>query len=611
MDYTPIRYHDGYLPIEEYGLIGDLRTCALVGRNGRIDWLCLPRFDSEPLFCGILDRERGGSFTVAPQELRDSRQYYLPDSGVLVTEMRSATGTVKVTDTLTLHSGADLGEGVPVGRNELLRFVEVTEGTVQLNVDFSPRGGVKAKDQSAGLVLHVQDRPDLQLHLRATKRLDGPRSVIKLSAGDRFHLRLTWGQHPHRFHPCDPEESIRITVDSWRNWLSCFTYSGPQEQLVRRSAITLKMLDYSESGAIIAAATSSLPERIGGGRNWDYRFSWIRDAAFSVHALRRIGMVREAWAFLGWVLDAVERHGEPRILYTLDGESPPPEKEDKGLEGYRASPPVRWYNGASEQRQNDVYGEILDCAYQWAAGGGEIDEPLWARLADLVETTRREWRKPDHGIWEVRTPGRLFTYSVAMCQVALDRGVQIARKFGLPGDIEGWAAEAETIRQVILEEAWSEELGSLTEHIGATGGLDASLLTLPLRRVIPADHPKMIATTEAVVERLGAGDGLIYRYLPDESPDGLEGEEGAFLLCSFWLVDNLADVGRLDEAMALYNSLCARANHLGLLSEQIDAETGFFLGNFPQAFSHIGVIASGFNLERRLKEHKLKERSDA
>ena len=602
MDYAQIHYHDGYLPIEEYGLIGDLRTCALVGRNGKIDWLCLPRFDSEPVFCGILDRERGGSFTVAPEELRDSRQYYLPDSGVLVTEMRSASGTVKVTDALTLHSGADLAEGVPVGRNELLRSVDVTAGVVRLNIDFSPRGGVKADAQSAGLVLHLEGRPDLELHLGATKRLDGPRSVIELAAGDRFHLRLTWGHHPHRYHPYQPEESIRNTVDSWRNWLSCFQYAGPQEQLVRRSAITLKMLDYSESGAIIAAATSSLPERIGGERNWDYRYSWIRDAAFSVYALRRIGLVREAWAFLGWVLDAVERHGEPKILYTLDGESPPPEKKDGGLEGYRASPPVRWYNGASDQRQNDVYGEILDCAYQWAAGGGEIDEPLWARLAALVETARSEWRKPDHGIWEVRTPGRLFTYSVAMCHVALDRGVRIARKFGLPGDIEGWAAEAETIRQTILEDAWSEELGSLTEHIGKEGGLDASLLTLPLRRVIPADHPRMIATTEAVVERLGAGDGLIYRYLPDESPDGLEGEEGAFLLCSFWLVDNLADVGRLDEAMELYDSLCARANHLGLLSEQIDAETGIFLGNFPQAFSHIGVISSGFNLERRLKE---------
>ena len=603
MNYAPIHYRDGYLPIEEYGLIGDLRTCALVGRNGSIDWLCLPRFDSEPVLCGILDRLRGGSFTVAPEQLRDSRQYYLPDSGVLVTEMRSASGTVKVTDALTLHGGADLGEGVPVARNELLRSIEVTEGQVRLKVDFSPRGAVTAEARNAGLALHVEGRPDLELHLGATQRLDGPKATFELSAGDRFHLRLTWVRQPHRYLPYDPEECIRGTVDSWRNWLSCFRYSGPQEELVRRSAITIKMLDYGESGAIIAAATSSLPERIGGGRNWDYRYSWIRDAAFSVHALRRIGLVREAWAFLGWVLDAVERHGKPRILYTLDGESPPPEQEDPGLEGYRSSPPVRWYNGASDQRQNDVYGEILDCAYQWAEGGGEIDDALWSRLADLVETARREWRKPDHGIWEVRTPGRLFTYSVAMCHVALDRGVRIARKFGFPGDIEGWAAEAEIIRQAILEDAWSEELGSLTEHVGEKGGLDASLLTLPLRRVIPADHPKMVATTKAVVERLGAGDGLVYRYLPDESPDGLEGEEGAFLLCSFWLVDNLADVGRLDEAMELYTSLCARANHLGLFSEQIDAETGIFLGNFPQAFSHIGVIASGFNLARRLREH--------
>jgi GH15 family glucan-1,4-alpha-glucosidase len=258
---------------------------------------------------------------------------------------------------------------------------------------------------------------------------------------------------------------------------------------------------------------------------------------------------------------------------------------------------VRWGNGAAEQLQHDVYGEILDCAYQWASRGGAIDEPLWARLQGLIEAARREWRRPDHGIWEVRTEGRLFTYSAALCQVALDRGARLAERFGLPGDIDGWRAEAERIRQAILAETWDAEVNSLTEHLGG-GGLDASLLALPLRRVIPADHPRMVATTAAIRERLGAGHGLLYRYLPDESPDGLPGHEGAFLLCSFWLVDNLAKQGQLDEAMDLFDALCARANPLGLLPEQIDPDSGAFLGNYPQAFSHVGLISSGINLAR-------------
>jgi GH15 family glucan-1,4-alpha-glucosidase len=603
MELNPVVYNDGYLPVEDHGLIGDLRTCALCGRDGRISWLCLPRFDSDPVICGILDREKGGFFTVAPERILGSRHYYLHDSGVLVTEMQGLTGMVRVTDALTLHAGTDLSEGVAVCRNELLRIAEVTEGSVRLRVDFSPRGGFTVSEQSGGFLLQTGRNPGLELHLSSSRPLKGPKGFVDLSAGERCWVRLTWGYHPHRYQPFDPEEILRNTNEAWHRWLEPFHYDGPRRELVRRSALTIKMLDYAESGAILAAPTSSLPERIGGERNWDYRYSWVRDAAFSVYALRRIGFSRESGAFLGWVLDSVERHGHPRILYTLDGESPPPEVLDPELEGYRRSPPVRWNNGASDQRQNDVYGEILDCAYQWIAGGGEIDAVLWETLSELVEAARREWRVPDHGIWEVRTPGRLFTYSVAMCQVALDRGARIARRVGLPGDADGWEAEAEAIREAILEQSWSERFGALTEHLGGEGGLDASLLCLPLRRVIPADHPKMTATAEAVVRRLGAGSGLVYRYLPEESPDGLEGEEGAFLLCSFWLVDHLTNNGRLEEALELYNSLCDRANHLGLLPEQIDADSGMFLGNFPQAFSHIGVVSSGFNLARKMNKN--------
>ena len=597
MPFFPLSYVDGYLRLEDYGLIGDGATAALIGRDGAISWLCAPRFDSPPLFCGILDAARGGAFVVAPEDLIESRQLYEPDSGVLMTEMRARSGLVRVTDALTLRSGADLREDAPAARGELLRSVSMLQGRMRLRVEIEPRGGTQAERRGDGLRLRLASRPDLDGQLWASTPLEGTRSVLNLEAGDRLDMTLRWGGGPHRHRPASPDELLRTTLDVWRRWAQNFAYEGPQEALVRRSAITLKLLDYFQSGAIVAAPTSSLPEAIGGPRNWDYRYAWIRDAAFSVYALRRIGLREEAAGFLGWVLDAVERHGRPRVLYDLDGEIPQPERKDPELEGYRRSPPVRWGNAANEQHQHDVFGEILDCAYQWASHDGKIDEVLWTKLRELVEGARREWREPDHGIWEVRTAGRPFTYSAALCQVALDRGARLTERFGLLGDVKGWRTEAEKIRRAILEEAWDPKLGSLTEHLGG-GGLDASLLALPLRRVVPAEHPKMVATAGAVAERLGAGDGLLYRYLRKESPDGLPGHEGAFLLCSFWLVDNLARQGRIEEATELYDSLCARTNPLGLLPEQVDPTSGAFLGNYPQAFSHIGVISSGFNLGR-------------
>ena len=594
--FLPLHRINGYLPLEDSGLIGDGATAALVGRDGAISWLCVPRFDSPPLFCGVLDAARGGAFTVAPEDLVESRQFYEPDSGVLVTEMRSRAGLVRLTDALTFRSGADLAEGVPVGRGELLRVGRVLDGRVRLRIEVAPRGGAQADCVGGGLRLCCGSRPELELHLSSTATLDGLRTVREFTSGDYLAVVLRWRRGSYQ-QPIVPDAFLHATLDAWRGWLKSFAYEGPQEPLVRRAAITLKLLDYMQNGAIVAAPTSSLPEAIGGPRNWDYRYTWIRDAAFSVYALRRIGLTREASGFLGWVLDAVERAGRAQVLYDLDGNPPPPEREDRELQGYRHSRPVRWGNAAAAQRQHDVYGEILDCAYQWATGGNAIDEKLWTKLRILVEAARQEWRQPDHGIWEVRTSGRPFTYSAALCQVALDRGARLAQHFGLPGDVTSWQATAEHIRRAVLEKAWDPKIGSLTEHLGG-GGLDASLLSLPLRRVIPATHPQMIATTAAIAERLGAGKGLLYRYLPDESPDGLPGHEGAFLLCSFWLVDNWAKQGRLDEARELYDSLCARANTLGLLPEQIDPSSGAFLGNYPQAFSHIGLISSGVNLAR-------------
>ena len=594
--FRPIRTKDGYLPLEDLGVIGDGSTAALVGLDGSIYWLCLPRFDSEPLLAGLLDREHGGRFSVTLDAVTEARQQYEPDTGVLVTELRSGTGVVRLTDALALRAGADLTDDVPAGRGELVRSAVVLHGNARLHVGVEPRGGAQARAAASGLVIMPARRPDLRLHLRSSRPLSGLHSTYDLKQGDSLDLVLSWGR-THRHHRFDTAAMLQATAAAWRRWMTHFNYDGPAEPLVRRAAITLKLCDHWVNGSPVAAPTSSLPAPVGGVRNWDYRYTWIRDAAFTVFAMRRIGFANEADAFLGWVLDAFEQSQHPRIMYDLDGSPVPAEWEDAGLEGYRRSAPVRWGNGAADQRQHDVYGEVLDCADQWVRGGGQLEPPLWAALSRLAEVAGEAWRQPDQGIWEVRSDGRVFTYSAALCQVAVDRAAAIGERLGLPGPVSAWRAAADKLRQVILDRAWDEAAQTLCEHLDG-GGLDASLLALPLRRVIPADHPRMVATATAVAERLSAGGGLLYRYLHHDSPDGIAGDEGAFLLCSFWLADNLAMQGRLDEAEELFTSLCARASPLGLLSEQIDPSTGEVIGNYPQAFSHIGVIASGVTIAR-------------
>jgi GH15 family glucan-1,4-alpha-glucosidase len=603
----PIDRTDGYLPIEDHGLIGDGSTCALVGRDGGISWLCLPLFDGPPLLAGLLDAERGGSFDIAPVGLQASGQRYLEDTGVLVTELACPDGVVELTDCLALRSGADLAELVPAGRAELLRVARVLSGTVDLAVRLRTRDDVQVESLGGAWRLTWPARPDLPLSLWSSRPVDvapdgSIGGTVRLRAGQRFTTALHWSGNTRLLHRAEPEALVQQTAQAWRAWAGQLRYEGPQRALVRRSALTLKLLDHVPTGALMAAATSSLPERIGGVRNWDYRYTWVRDAAFSGYALRRLGMPSEADAFLAWTLTNAERAGRPRIMYALDGGEPPPERTDPGLRGYRGSAPVRWGNGAADQHQHDVYGELLETAWQWADAGGPVDEHLWSVLSGLTEEAIQRWETPDHGIWEVRSSGRPFTYSVAMCAVAVDRALRIAAARNLDHPRERWAEAAGRIRRTLLERAWDPDRQSFTEQLASTdgepGGLDGALLALPLRGVIAVDDPRMVSTVEAVRRELDAGDGLLYRYRHEHSPDGLPGGEGAFLLCSFWLVENLAGQGRLDEAHQLYDSLCARTNELGLLAEEIDPTTGAFLGNFPQAFSHLGLIASGVSLAR-------------
>lgn len=576
MGFAPLRPLDGFLPLEDHGLIGDGSTAALVARDGNVAWLCPPRFDAPPLICGLLDAVRGGQFRIALAGLTEGHQAYEPDTGVLVTDVRSAEATIRLTDAMTFVEGASLLDEREMARGELLRRIEVLRGPADVRIVLTPRDGADASG----------------VHLESSLPLTGWDTRVRMEEGAVAWVALRWRSQSEA---ASHEDVLARTRQAWLTWATHLRYDGPQRALVRRSALTLKLLDYFGNGAIVAAPTSSLPEAIGGPRNWDYRYAWIRDAAFSVDALRAIGLVDEARGFLRWALRAFAMSGQPRVLYAVDGTAPAPEREDPDLDGYRHSRPVRWGNAAADQIQHDVYGEIVDCAYQWAKNHGDLTPDLWAQLRGLIDAASLAWRSPDQGIWEVRTPGRVFTYSAAVCHVALDRGAKMAERFGLDGDIAGWRRSAGEIREAILNEAWNEEERLLTEHLGG-GNADASLLTLPLRQVVPALHPRMVSTTSAIARRLGAGNGLLFRYLPKHSPDGLPGHEGAFLLCSFWLVDNLTLQGRVEEAHALYESLCARANPLGLLPEQIDPVSGAFLGNFPQAFSHVGVIQSGIRL---------------
>jgi GH15 family glucan-1,4-alpha-glucosidase len=587
----------GYAPIRDYGAIGDGRTMALVARDGSIDWLCLPDLDSPTVFGALLDHERGGRFSLSPAVPFTADRRYLPETNVLETTFATAGGSVHVTDAMLLPE-----PGLAPGR-ELVRRVDGLAGEVPMRWSVEPRFGYAGRRTRVGRRLGVpvagagadavgvcawgagEPRTRADGVDGSFTALEGTRALIALAAAHGEPLVL-----PSRG---EVEERLAATVDLWRRWAAERRHDGPWREAVVRSALALKLLIYAPSGAIAAAGTASLPEALGGVRNWDYRYCWVRDSTFTLDALLRLGCPGEGRSFFWWLLHASQlTHPKLRVLYRLNGRARAPELE-LPLDGYRGSRPVRIGNEAATQLQLDVYGHLLATATLYSDAGGELDRDTAARLAETADFVCDVWRLPDSGIWEVRSAPVHFTESKMMCCIALDRAIRRAERGLIPSrGAARWRGEALAIRRFIDERCWSQTLRSYTRAAG-TEELDASLLLGALMGYGEAGDARLAATVDRVAETLSRGPFLL-RYLGE---DGLPGEEGAFVACSFWLVDALARSGRVDEACALMEDLLRLANDLGLYSEEIEPETQAFLGNFPQGLVHLALVNAAASLE--------------
>lgn len=637
-----------YQPINSYGVIGDCHSAVLVAPDGSIDWGCLPDFDSPAIFCRLLDAERGGYFQIAPTDITiPGAQRYLRGSNVLQTKFASITGEVVLTDFMpveTLSAWPYQGMNNNTWTREdgschcLVRAVECTHGElpITLTLKVTPEfAGVPSEVSLApnnmGAVIsgggqHIglsivgayrvspfsvsisRDTDDacpsliVQMILR-----EGERLIFAVGMGRNAQAarRLVESELPQR----NFEAELAHTLHCWREWVASCNYQGPYAEWVQRSALVLKMMTYAPTGAIVAAPTTSLPEELGGVRNWDYRFTWLRDATFTLYALNVLGFTEEAHAFTHWLRRLSYSNGEDlQIMYGIRGERELPEYEITSLSGYYDSRPVRIGNGAADQKQLDVFGEVLDCIHLYRRQGcferyGEaLQGPLWAMMRILVEHVCAHWQETDSGIWEVRGGPRHFVYSKVMCWVALDRGIKAAQQLHLEADLPRWEQVREQIRAEILSHGYNTALGAFTQSYDAAA-LDASNLLLPLVRFIAPDDPRMRSTVDRIMEQLTDEHGFVYRYLSD---DGLSGSEGTFAVCTFWLVDNLAMQGRVEEAKSLFERLLTYAGRLGLFSEQIDSQNSRALGNYPQAYTHIALINSAMNLQKA--EKRLAER---
>ncbi|AEB12671.1 glycoside hydrolase family 15 protein [Marinithermus hydrothermalis] len=590
-----------YKPLEAYGLVGNLETCALVARDGAIDWLPLPHLESPSIFAALLDPERGGHFTLKPRAPFETTQAYAEPTNVLHTRFRTPTGQARLVDFMPVRGMTGLP---PAGHRVLLRKLEGLTGTLEFTLEFAPRfdyarvtprleatpTGVQARWRGTHLVL---DSP-VPLEVRGATA----RARFVLEAGTTLWFGLRYDGAPF-LTEAQREARLEATLRYWRAWAHrceqepCL-FEGPWHDLATRSGLALKLLTHPETGAIAAAPTTSLPEAIGGVRNWDYRYAWIRDASFTVQALHRLGHVQEALEYFRWICAVCAQAREPaaiRVMYTLHGDPVPPEETLDHLRGYRDSRPVRVGNAAATQTQLDIYGELVNAAYEVHRHREGLEGVDWRFIRGLVNHAARVWRSPDAGIWEVRSPPQHFTYSKLMCWVALDRGIRLAERFGLKASLRTWKAQRKAVRDAILTQGFSPRKQSFVRAFG-TEELDATGLLIPLVGFLPPDDPRVRGTIAATQRELVV-DGWVRRYTGE---DGLPGQEGAFLLATFWLVHALALGGETEPAAALLEQAVRHASPLGLLAEEIDPTTGAMLGNYPQAFSHIGLIHSALAL---------------
>jgi GH15 family glucan-1,4-alpha-glucosidase len=584
-----------YHPLREYGAIGDGSTAALIHKNGSIDWCCWPRFDSGAVFCRLLDAGKGGFFRVAPAGRFSASHRYARESNVLVTEFDSS-GRFRLTDFMP----AGYRPCHEPGR--LLRLIEGISGTSVVEIVFRPtfdfgraRTHISAVENG---VIAGGDGGRLSLSCPAGFKVDGggaARAKLRLREGERVWLALVFGQglHEARVAAIHGETELERTLAYWQRWIGRCNYEGPYRDHVLRSALALKALIYEHSGAIVAAPTTSLPERLGGVRNWDYRYTWLRDAGLAMRALEGIGFYDEANAFFEWMEDLDLRwRDEIQIMYTVTGGSELIERTVGHLEGYRRSRPVRTGNGASTHVQLDIFGEIFEAAtHALAKMGRKLRGDTWALLTLMADTVAAGWREFDRGIWERRGEPRDYVYSKLMCWVALDRAIALRKNYGLrPGQLD-WDRAAAGIRQAILTRGYNKKIGAFTQSFDSDQ-LDASALAVARVGFLPADDPRVVSTCERIRKRL-TNRGLVYRYRNDDSlPSG----EGTFTACGFWLADNLAGQGRLKEAREIFENIVKHAGELGLLSEEIDPSSGELVGNYPQAFTHLALIRSAVNL---------------